>query len=465
MPPGLRALLLAVGLVGHVFLQAVPAWKSISKASSGRDFASYYYAAEVAREGGNPYDTDALELAARAQKTRKQVHPFFYPPPFVGVVAWAPSWSLHDAYKISFILNELALAGCLAVGVAWFSVPLWAVAALLCTWSPIPDNAWMGQANLWALLPALVGLGLVERSREVGHQSSTTTRNQVAGGILVGLAAMLKMSPALFLLYWLIRRQWVPIAAACGTAIASSIAVLPLVDFAAQREFYLAILPGFSAGDYHGLSVPISLPANHSIADLYDRAFPNAGRLLSDEARRATAASAAALLAIWGWFAYRYGREPMPVATNLGLPNASEGETGGHSPTTRRSRVILLAALTFLMVVIPVYTYEHHLVFLVVAVGVAAGGVQAVAYDDWRAGRRTQATLWWLWLIAAWFFIAWPLPWLRGVQGEFPSSWGWLFRESKTMAEGAFFVLLLCLSGKLAKSQPVPPTAARQGSP
>ena len=105
MPRWLRALILAAGLVGHVFLQAAPAWKSINKASSGRDFASYYYAAQVAREGGNPYDTDALESAASAQHTRKKVHPFFYPPPFVGLMAWAPSLSLHDAYKVSFFLN------------------------------------------------------------------------------------------------------------------------------------------------------------------------------------------------------------------------------------------------------------------------------------------------------------------------------------------------------------------------
>ena len=412
MSRSLRAAVLLLGLAGHLFLQALPAWQSVSKASSGRDFASYYYALQVAADGGNPYDTAALEASARADRTRKQVHPFFYPPPFVGVVGWAHPLSLHDAYKGSFFLNELLLAGCLWLGVAYFAVPLWAVAALLCTWSPIPDNAWMGQANLLALFPALAGLALAERGR------------WGFGGVLVGLAAMLKMSPALFLLYWLFRRQWKAAAVAGCTAICLSVAALPLVNLAAQKQFYLDILPGFGAGDYHGLSVPISLPANHSIPDLYDRLFPTSGRLLSATARHAAGATAISLLAAWAWFA-----------------------------ATARAAGPAVGALTFLMVAIPVYTYEHHLVFLLVAVGIAAGGVQEVAAADWRRGRRASAAGWWIVLVLAWFFLAWPLPWLRGVQATFPKEWEWLFRESKTVAEGAFFVLLLGLSRRLPANE------------
>ena len=405
MSRALRALLLVVGLCGHVMLQAVPAWNSIHKAPSGRDFASYYYALQVAADGGNPYDTAAMEQVARGEHTRKQVHPFFYPPPFLAVVGWAKPLSLFAAYKASFWLNETALFGCLSIGVFYFGVPLWAVVALLWTWSPIPDNMWMGQANLWALFPALAGLALAERGR------------LKSGGVLVGLAAMLKMSPALFLLYWLIRRRWMAVGAAAVTAVVLSATMLPLVDLAAQKELYLTIPPGFSAGDYHGLSVPISLPANHSIPDLFDRAFPSSGRLLSDNARHASSLVALVLLAKWAWFAHK-----------ARSPNAA------------------LGALTVLMVAIPVYTYEHHLVFLLVAVGIAAGGVQAVAAEDWQAGRRNRAAMWWITLLLAWFFLAWPLGWLRGAQAEFPDGWGWAFRESKTMAEGAFFLLLLALS-------------------
>ena len=418
MPRTLRALLLVVGLCGHVVLQALPAWKTIAKAPSGRDFASYYYALQVAHEGGNPYDTAALERVARAEHTRKQVHPFFYPPPFLATVYWALPLSLHTAYKASFWVNEVALGGCLALGTVYFGVPAWAMAALLWTWSPIPDNAWMGQANLWALLPALGGLALAERGRPK------------SGGVLVGLAAMMKMSPALFLLYWLIRRRWTAVGASVVTALALSVALLPLVDFAAQKEFYFQILPGFSKGDYHGLSVPISLPANHSIPDLFDRAFPSSSKLLSASAQHASSATAFALLAVWAWFAYR-----------------------------ARSPDAALGALTCLMVAIPVYTYEHHLVFLLVAVGIAAGGVPSAARADWADQHRLRAAAWWIALVCAWFFLAWPLGWLRGAQSAFPDAWGWAFRESKTMAEALFFVLLLALS-RLAPRATDVPTAA-----
>ena len=46
-----------------------------------------YDAAKVAVDGGNPYEKAALEQAALDEGTRPEVHPFFYPPPFLLAVA------------------------------------------------------------------------------------------------------------------------------------------------------------------------------------------------------------------------------------------------------------------------------------------------------------------------------------------------------------------------------------------
>ena len=46
-------------------------------------------------------------------------------------------------------------------------------------------------------------------------------------GGLVGAAAMAKMSPALYLVGWLSRRQWRPVVTAGGTAIGLSLLALP----------------------------------------------------------------------------------------------------------------------------------------------------------------------------------------------------------------------------------------------
>lgn len=382
------ALLLLAGLVLHAVLQLGPAWDKVSSAKHGRDFASYYYALQVAADGGDPYDTHALDVAAREDRTRKSVHPYFYPPPFLLAIGWARPLSLHQAYVGMLLLNEALLFGCLFVLVRAFAVPVWVTTLLLATYTPIPDNAWMGQANLLALLPALLGL-------------AAAPRRPVLGGVLVGVAGMLKMSPALFLLYWVLRRQWRPVFAAAATAAALSVLALPLVDLDAQLRFYTEVLPGFGVGDYHGLSIPISLPANHSVPDLFDRVwdFPNPRRL-SPEAHRASLAATVGLLALWAWRFRRPGDEPAA-----------------------------LGALTVLMVVLPVYTYEHHLVFLLLAIGAAATVAPA-----------------WLFL-PAYFFLAWPLHWLRDAQAAFPELEG-VLRESKFLAAMALFAFCAWRAGR-----------------
>ncbi len=406
MPRRLSALLLVIGLLGHLFVQAGPAWKKVHAGGAGRDFASYYSAADVALHGGDPYENPSLDAAAREDHTRKSVNPYFYPPPFLLTVSWIGPFSLQSAYEAWFFVNEALLFAVLAVGVVAFEVPVWAVAALLWTWSPIPDNAWMGQANLLALLPALLGLAVAKR-------------RPVAGGILVGTAAMLKMSPALFLGWWLMQRNWRAVLAAMGTAVGLSLAALPLVGWAPTLRFYTEVLPGFSKGDYHGLKVPISLEANHSIPDLMDRAFPGPGSILSETAQHASTAIVAVLLAIWAWRAWR-ATEPAAV----------------------------VGALAVLMVATPVYTYEHHLVFLLVAMGTAAGLAWRRVVADWRGGRRAAAGAVGLALVFTWFVLAWPLPMLRGAQAMLPKDLAWVTRESKTLGEAALFAMLLWFAGR-----------------
>lgn len=380
--------LLCLGLLCHLWFGLWPAYDRVTSAPSGRDYASYYYAVQVAADGEDPFDTDALEARARKERTRKEVHPYFYPPPFLLAMTWALPLSLAKAYLGMLVVNELLLAATVALCLGPFGVAPWAVALLLAFYSPIPDNAWMGQANLLALVPALAGL-------------AAAPRRPVLGGVLVGLAAMFKMSPALFLLYWAVQGRWRPVAAAIATAVLLSVATLPLVGFDAQLRFYADILPGFSSGDYHGLTVPITLPANHSIPDLFNQLWPGPSRFrLSAAAQLGGTLTAGALLALWAFrFRGPARAEPDPAA---------------------------IGALSVLMVMLPVYTYEHHLVFLLPALGAAA---------TLRPG---------LAVLCVGFFLAWPLGWLRGVQtvvSVVPYA-GVLVRESKFIAELMLFGLL-----------------------
>ena len=393
----MRRALYALALVLHVVFQLAPAIQKVSADNSGRDFSSYYYAAAAATHGKDPYDTAGLSKLSRKDHTRRGVNPYFYPPPFVLTMLWAPFLTLHQAYWAMLVLNEVLLAACLAALYRWFAVPTWALALLVATYSPIPDNAWMGQANLLALLPALIGLGVARATRDAdvaGGGLGIDRRRDILGGALVGFSAMLKMSPALFLLYWALRRNWTAIGMAVVTAVALSVAALPFVTLSQQIVFYCHILPGFASGDYHGLTVPISLPANHSIPDLWNRLFPSGGDLLSERARVGSLACTLTLIGVWAWVCRKRGNEPA-----------------------------VLGALTVIMVVTPVYTYEHHLVFLLLALGAAA-----------RVSPAFGLT---------YFFLAWSLVRLRQVQGWAPDFVDPWLRESKFLAELSLFGLCL----------------------
>lgn len=319
-----------VSLLWHGFGHVLPAWETVRRApGGGRDFASYYYAAQVAFEGGDPYDTRALAARARAQGERRGVHPFLYPPPFLVLVAWAPAFDLRTAYGVWFWLDAAwALVAALALWRWWRplgnAVPV-LIAALMAANTAVASNHLMGQANFPGLALALLAMLALDR------------RRVALAGALLGTACVLKMSPALIALWWLWRGEWRAVAAACATAVALSLAALPLTGPEVQLGFYLRVLPTFGTGDYNGLRVPIDLFGNHSIPNLWATTWPG-GATLSAAARTASAISAVALVVGLGW-AFR---RPHPGAV----------EHAGQ-----------FAAVCVAMLLVPVYTYEHHAVW------------------------------------------------------------------------------------------------------
>lgn len=379
--------LFALLLLAYSGLSVGPAWTKVAGAVHGRDFATYHYAAAEVRDGGDPYETRALSRRAREDGTRRRVHPYFYPPPFVLGVLWSPSFSLITSYHIWFWLNQALVLVVMGLFRRWLRAPWWVLGVLLLTFTPITDNAKMGQANLLVL--ALSVAGLWWRS-----------------GLLVGLAAMAKMSPALYLVPWLAQRRLWPVVAAGGTALLSSLIVLPWMGVDVQQRFYTEVLPSFGTGQYHGLTVRIGLPANHSIPDLLNQLWPGPDQhTLAPNASRLGKIISLTLLAALGWLARRR--------------LDALGEAGVYG------------AITVLMLITPVYTYEHHLVLALLPAAVVG-----TALADGRLGR-------WGGLVAlpAYFFTAWPLYWLRPAQKALPGLSWWL-QESKFL--GLLGLGLLC---------------------
>jgi alpha-1,2-mannosyltransferase len=300
--------------------------------------ASYYYAVQVASEGGDPYDVAALSEAARAEGTRDHVHPFFYPPPFLLAVAWTLPLDLSTAYRLQYWFDELSLLAAMLALWGWWrplgaAVPV-AITVYASLMFPVVYSHLMGQVNGPILALVIAGLWMAQ------------TRRETAGGILLGCAAMFKMSPAIFVAWWLLRGQHRAVLSAVGTALVLSLATLPLLGIADQFAFYTDILPAFASGDYNGLTIKIGMFANHSIPNLLDQLFPGDGSRLSDTARWISTGAALALAAAAGW--------------------ALRREDSLEQTAAQVSALFLLALL------IPVYTYEHHLIFALPAMVLGA---------------------------------------------------------------------------------------------
>jgi alpha-1,2-mannosyltransferase len=337
----LGAWLLVATAIWHLLAVLSPAWVLSFDHDKGRDFASYYYAVKVGAEGGDPYNRVHLNQAARLDGVREGVHPFLYAPPFLLALSWVKAFDLGEAFHIWFWLHELCALAAAFVLWRWWR-PLspvvgWVIVALFALMTAIPNNHAMGQANFPGLFLALLGLWQTERGRPV------------VGGALMGLACMLKMSPALFVVWWLIRKQWTAVAAAVGAGVVLSLMALPFAGPSVQWRFYTQILPTFSSGEYNGLAVSIQLFGNHSVPNLLDAWLPSPTDALSPAARAVSALFSLGSLAALAW-AFWEGR-----------PDAL-------------ARAAQSSAFGVLLLLIPVYTYEHHLVFALPAATIAIVG-------------------------------------------------------------------------------------------
>lgn len=401
-----RILLLVVAVLSLAWhaITVQSAWESEGHGRGLRDFASYYYADAAADAGKDPYVVANARGQARADLVLSTVHPFFYPPPFLWLIDGLSSLSPREAYRAWFWLNELAVLGaCLALIGWWRDLgdrTLVLIPITLATLTAIENNLVMGQANLPVLALVIAAAWAEERGRSP------------LAGALLGLACMLKMSPALIVAWWLLRRRWHAAAWAIGAAVALSLVSLLSVPLDTQVRFYREVLPTFGSGDYNGLAVPIGLFGNHSLPDLYNLVFPGGGRILSPAAQSLSSATALALPALTLWRVRGDHREPWTIAAQLG-------------------------ALCTCMLLIPVYTYEHHVVFAIPAAVAAAGAV--------LTGRLPRG--WTLPVLLAWALWAAPLQAFKSQAQVVEPAWaGLIIEESKFTALLVFYAACMWLA-------------------
>lgn len=417
-------LVLLVGIVVYGRYVSRDGWTKVANNPSANDFASYYYAAKVAADGNSPYETSKLREKA-VQDGRRAPYPFFYPPPYLISMAWVMPLELHHSHKIFYWAGSLFLISVLMALWRWISNPAMVAMSgiVLMSFTPIHDTLRMGQANLLVLALMVWGVLLAEWEG--------ANRRRWWGGALVGCACMMKMSPALIVLWWMVRRDWRPVLGAVAAAVITSLAVLPLVGLGHQWMFYTEVLPGFTSGSYHDLSVDINIPMNHSILNFWMQ--------VESGFEGMTKKSEASLLA-----------SNLARATSLGLLVGLFYLLRGV-PSDALSRSNAAGAFVVLMVLVPAYAYEHHFVFLLFPVLTVAAAL--------GSGR-----LHWHWVfffLPIYAVLAWGISDFKALSVSLGDGSLWsppavVFRELKFIA--AFGLGVLCVLAAISqrRSAPVP---------
>lgn len=208
---GAALLLLRDGLL-HLWHEVAPVYRNRGL-NSRADFSWFFYAMDVAWKHIDParllYDV-ASEDRFMAQRHFGYDHLdlYGYPPPFA--LLWAPLAALpYAAARTLWTQINLAALGVGLVAAAWHASPRPAfarVAALTAAglWSAaLQPNFYWGQPN--AVILALVALGLLGLCRDRPGRAAAAL-----GGAAIGLAAVLKLTPAAILCYlpvrWLLWR-------------------------------------------------------------------------------------------------------------------------------------------------------------------------------------------------------------------------------------------------------------------
>jgi hypothetical protein len=184
----------------------------------------------------NQGQTMDLYLGVRLPYRSFGIHFNAHPPPSVLLVLPLAWLDYPDAFLVWSLLSlaALAVSGWLIVrhlGLpfsAWSLLPA-VTLALVC--NPFRQQMIQGQLNL-VLLLLLVGLWAAERSDRAAW-----------AGVCLGLAAAIKLFPALFFVYYLLRRRWAVLAWGAGTLALATALTAAVLGPSAYQGYVRDALP------------------------------------------------------------------------------------------------------------------------------------------------------------------------------------------------------------------------------
>lgn len=266
--------LMAAYALGYFFLMRLPG-DVLRSPIAGSDLSSYYTAGYLVRSGraaelyavsdgdsilgdatAGPYREAADERGVRRQ------HYYIYPPLFA-LLAAPLSFLSFGAARLVWLASDLALLGVFiylygkwrrmdgtSPGIAeWALVTV----TLFLEFLPLIWALAIGQTSL--LLLALIVGSLVLVRRE----------NDMMAGALLGIAAAIKLTPALLIVYFFWRGRRGVAMWAGGVAVLCTLLPMALLGPGTSGEFFMEVVPSMSGGTSYFL--------NQSFAALFNRQF------------------------------------------------------------------------------------------------------------------------------------------------------------------------------------------------
>ena len=209
--------LLLIRLLEIVAAQTGPAW--------GFDFAAYWGAAGRVTGGGSPY--------APAINQTGSFLAYLYPPPLA--VAFAPfagpGTDYHDAAWPWLLVRALIAVATLVVLLRYIGMKRGEIVLVIVAVMALPAVAWdliMGNVNLLLMaILAVAWLGL--RNGKVG--------NDTTAGVMIGLAALIKVFPALLIAWLLLTRRIRAALVSLVVIVGAALATLPFVGISGWTDY------------------------------------------------------------------------------------------------------------------------------------------------------------------------------------------------------------------------------------
>lgn len=221
----------------YFFGSSIPeAWKKLNT-----DFPNYYLTARMAREHtdtSRAYEWMWIEREKDHRGLDQRIVGLVPITPFSTLIVWPLATAAPLTAKHIWIVLNLALLAAIVwmlAGVSRLSVIQTAI--LIGLSYPLQFNFMLGQ--YYVLLLALL----------VGGCWATQRRRHWTAGVLVGLAAAIKIFPIILILHFARKRNWKALGACLGTVAASVLFSISVLGVGMHRTYLLQVLPATLRGD------------------------------------------------------------------------------------------------------------------------------------------------------------------------------------------------------------------------